>query len=365
MYFGFEIYSNDRRKTPPVADSSEVLPLTYALEAPANQVGRLIKRPNNVTETRSHRYIGDRYMGFRNYKNFRGQFFMKQDDRAVFDVKVSTDEHGRRCNNDDCLQPVKNCGQVLIFASSKIFGYGIKNNETLPAQLAGQFPNFSVYNYGVVAGNYFQMLVQAKSGELKKGLSDAPTSVIFFWEPDGFKRTYPSVGTPYILEQPCFEMNTQTQRLEYKGNFMSCKPFRSQLIWNLSLSDSFSKNFPDLDFTSYEQKVEEVRNIFNETKKELNEQFPSSVFVLAAIEHNESDENIKELAYIAEGLDIPVLNFNIKEAKLKFKSEGKQVEVDPYDRHPSAFIYQYLAEQMKTPLMPILKQINNNENCYQ
>jgi hypothetical protein len=367
MYFGYEIYTNElRNRTRPVPDSSEVLPLTNALQAPEKPEDQLLLRPDfNVLETRSHRYLRDRYMGFRNYKNFRGQMLMKAGDQVVYDVKISTDEHGRRCNNDDCKRPKKECGQMLVFASSKIFGYGVKNNETLPAQLAEQFPEFSVYNYGLVAGNYFHLLVPLKSGELKNSLDNLPTMALFFWEHDGFSRTYPKIGNPHILEQPCFVKNTETQAMEFKGNLMSCQPFKSQLIWYLSLSKTLQKYFPNIDFTSSSEKVEDVRNIFTEIKRELNRQFPKSIFVLGAIEHNENDHNIKELMHISETLDIPVISFNVKEAKLKFKAEGKQVDAEPYEKHPSAFLYQYIAEQMRPSITDIFKQVVSDENCFE
>lgn len=366
IYFGIEIYFNENQKHKPEAFKADTLPLTSAKQAPNPPDSRLLKRDGlNVYETRSHRYVGDQYMVFRNYKNYRGPFFMKEDDHFVFDVKLSTDEHGRRCNNDECKRIEKKCGQVLVFASSNVFGYGLNNNETIPARLEEKFPQFSVYNYGTIAGNYLHMLVQTKSGELKQSLPAKPTVVIFFWEHDGFARTYPTVGNTSLLSLACFKKNDETQRLEYRGNLMSCNPVKSKLMWNLAQSSFLFKRFSHLGFTSYEEKVSDLRDVFNEMKAELKEQFPSSLFVIGAIEHIETDENIKELNHIAQGLDIPVLTFNLKEAKAKFKAEGKQVEAEPYDRHPSAFLVQHLVNQIETPLAPLLKQVVSDESCYQ
>jgi len=60
---------------------------------------------------------------------------------------------GNRCNENgisNCLPPVGGNSEIWVFGGSTTFGYGVKNNETIPSYIQKKLENnFRVINFGV------------------------------------------------------------------------------------------------------------------------------------------------------------------------------------------------------------------------
>ena len=340
------------------------LPLTSPEQWPLTE-SRLIDRPDRpgVKETRDHRYLGAPYYVFRNYKLFNGFHRLTFEDKEIFKVPVVTDEFGRRCIDDKCTPQNSKCGQIGTFLSSKIFGYGVKSNESLAGQLKAELPEWNVYNYGILTGNYIQFLTLLKSGELKKHLGDLPMIFIFFWESDGFDRTIPTLSGTAVFERSCYQVDKTTGRYEYNGNLANCYPFRSWLTWYVSNINYFSEKFPNFAFFTHAEKVEDFVLSHREIQYEINRQFKNSRYILAAANYGTSDKVAEHLKELNTHLNFPLIEIDLTAYAEELKSKGIATNFEPYDHHPRAVMYKEAAKQLKEKLTPYLREIAADPHC--
>ena len=72
----------------------------------------------------------------------------KESPRAGSFVTVSSDNIRCNQNETDSCQIQHGKGTIWVFGGSTVFGYGVKNNETIPAHLSKLLPNYQVINMG-------------------------------------------------------------------------------------------------------------------------------------------------------------------------------------------------------------------------
>ena len=91
---------------------------------------------------------------------------------------VSVSSVNTRCNlngNDQC-EIANGKGVIWVFGGSTVFGYGVKNDETIPAYINKVFPDYTVVNMG--HGSYYSTLERILFNEkLSEGL--APEIAVF------------------------------------------------------------------------------------------------------------------------------------------------------------------------------------------
>lgn len=364
VYFAVEILT---KKHPPMpaAETPRPYELTEAIERPENARPQGVSTASGGTSSRDHRYVTAPFLAFRNYKNFHGRQTLIEDQRTIFDKALNTDDLGRRCLESTCAPQPTDCGQIAVYASSRIFGYGVDDAESLPAQIKKHFPKLAVYNYGVLSGGYKHLLLQLKSGELKKTLSQKPTLFLYFWEHDRFQRTVPSVGLPYVMQISCLTENPQTQRLDYAGNYITCHPFKSFLIWNLSLTHFFKTRFPNLGLDFESDSMNELLREQKEIEYEIQNQFPGSRYVIGAIRYNEDEHHLKDLTAFTERTGIESLGIDFTEKAKALKDAGQQVDFMPYDAHPAPAVLRAVANDLAPALKLKLQQLSIPPQCFE
>jgi hypothetical protein len=341
------------------------LPLTEPREWDPSSPPSMLDRADfpGLSESRDHRYTGDRYLIFRNYKNYRGHLKMIYNDKNVFSVPANTDEFGRRCNEPECEPQDTNCGQIGMFISSKIFGYGVSDNESVPARVKKEIPSWAVYNYGIFTGHYVQFFLLLKSGELKKHLGDKPTLFVFFWEADGFTRTIPTLESSAVFNRAHFSRNAETGRLEYDGNLAQYYPYRNYLTWLFSSMNFFVDKFGDFSFFSKKEKMAEFVEIQKEIKYEIERQFKGSKYILGTINYGEAALSKELLNEMNKELQFPVIEVDVTDYIKQQQEAGVVVNFLPYDNHPTPVIYEEVARRLKTVLAPHLNSISPSPQC--
>lgn len=117
--------------------------------------------------------------------------FVEFTERPRSNVFTSVSSLGNRCNKNNNLkcQPAKGGKkEIWLFGGSTTFGYGVKNNETISANIEKKLNNeYRVINFG--AGYYFSTQERILFNNLLLELS-APYAVIFIDGLNDFGREY-------------------------------------------------------------------------------------------------------------------------------------------------------------------------------
>jgi hypothetical protein len=123
----------------------------------------------------SEQGLGQRYYPFVEYleKPRKGKF-------------VNVSEQGARCNNPDQTSCIAKGGrgEIWVFGGSTTFGYGVKDNETIAANLGRLLPEYHIINFG--AGSYYSTIERIRFENLLAELPP-PKAAIFI---DGLNDFY-------------------------------------------------------------------------------------------------------------------------------------------------------------------------------
>jgi hypothetical protein len=112
--------------------------------------------------------------------------FVEYIERARTGRFVNVSNQGTRCHySDRSLCTAKGGkGEIWLFGGSTTFGYSVKDNETIAAYLAEQFPAYRVVNFG--AASYYSTLERIRFENLLTELSP-PKAAVFI---DGLNDFY-------------------------------------------------------------------------------------------------------------------------------------------------------------------------------
>lgn len=86
--------------------------------------------------------------------------FVEYKETSRYGEFVNVSKDGIRCNSsnlDGCdLDNIDNKNEIWVFGGSTTFGYGVKDDESIPAYIAKLNPNFRILNFG--AGSYYSSI---------------------------------------------------------------------------------------------------------------------------------------------------------------------------------------------------------------
>ena len=357
LYYQFSVENSVEPRRP--------IELTLPIERPKDEKPHIVNPFSNATATRDHRQLGAPFLFVRNYKNFHGRQNFIVDGKPIFDTEVNTDQNGRRCLDRSCKEQSTSCGQIALYSGSKIFGYGVSDEESLPAQIKKYFPKIAIFNYGVVGSSYVDLLTQLKSGELKATLnSDTPTLFVSFWEADRFFRMGPSLGFPGTIGKPCYTENAQTGRLDYDGNFVNCAPIKSFLVWTLSKLDFLRFHFSNFNFQSETGNQEHFIRDQKEIDYEIKRQFSKTIFLPAAVAYTVEKAHLGDIDAYSESTHEPSVKIDLTKQIQLLKENGIRVDYLPYDPHPTAPVIAALAQELQEPLKKVLVRLGLPNTCF-
>ncbi len=100
---------------------------------------------------------------------------------------VNVSELGVRCNfklQEDCNSLKGGGDEIWVFGGSTTFGYGVKDDETIPAYLAKILPEYRIFNFG--AASYYSTLERIRFENLLT-FYNKPKTIIFI---DGLNDFY-------------------------------------------------------------------------------------------------------------------------------------------------------------------------------
>lgn len=173
-------------------------------------------QPRRVRSSRFARW--DPVLGLRPRPDVQATMVKRKDGRIVFEATYTADQHGRRVT-----PPPKGDQQaakaLLCFGCSYTFGYGVNDDQTMPARVAAQTTAYQVYNYGLEAAGPQQMLVQLYMPGIAEEVTQKQALAVFTFLHVHISR---AVGTPRVLRelggrQPWFEWDDASQQLVRRG----------------------------------------------------------------------------------------------------------------------------------------------------
>ena len=104
----------------------------------------------------------------------------------AFRSVVTTDENGFRINTQTREAKTKHKPTIAVLGDSITFGYGVENNETLPARLEERMPDFHFLNTGVPG--YLLSQEVALYNSITRKMDPEAVMIVFFWNDlDGFE----------------------------------------------------------------------------------------------------------------------------------------------------------------------------------
>jgi len=97
----------------------------------------------------------------------------------AFRSTVTTDENGFRINTQKIEEDTREKPTIAVIGDSITFGYGVENNETLPARLEERMPNFHFINTGVPG--YLLSQEVALYNAITRKMDPEAVMLVFFW----------------------------------------------------------------------------------------------------------------------------------------------------------------------------------------
>ncbi len=140
--------------------------------------------------------------------------------QIIYDVNYSTDEYGNR------RLPLSLSGiddSILFLGCSQTFGEGLNDNQTLPYHFS-KISGLKSINTGMHGYGTHQALMLISDEELiKERLGKKKISHVIY----NASLSHISRAAGYApwdkFSGPCYEINQKLKKIEYRGNFKSCK----------------------------------------------------------------------------------------------------------------------------------------------
>jgi len=149
-------------------------------------------------------------------------------DEPVFDAHYTIDADGRRD------VPVADAGTVsrgalLVSGCSFAFGTGVEDDETLPAYLAGEVPDYRVYNYAFQGYGPQHVLAMIEDGRFARELEEDRAFLLYVFIPDHIRRV---IGSSKVVcgwihgdGYPYYDYDASGMVCRF-GSFASGRPWR-------------------------------------------------------------------------------------------------------------------------------------------
>ena len=142
--------------------------------------------------------FGLRITGLQTVKPRPPQVYQKHDNAVIsytlkpninekaFRSLVTTDANGLRINTQKPVAETVEKPNIAVLGDSITFGYGVENDETLPAQLEERMPEFHFINTGVPG--YLLSQEVALYNAAVRPMNPEAVMIVFFWNDlDGFE----------------------------------------------------------------------------------------------------------------------------------------------------------------------------------
>ncbi|HOE27620.1 MAG: hypothetical protein IT574_11635 [Candidatus Aureabacteria bacterium] len=246
------------------------------------------------------------------------------------------DEYGRRVSAD--THPPKADKFILFYGCSFTYGFGVQDNETLPAYVGSLTAEYQPYNYGFGGFGPFDVLAKIETADFEHEVKEKNGISVYLFINGHIERLAGSMGTTRWSEGSFtyYEKDVSGVMVR-KGTFESGRPWitraykilgRSRLLQRLRID--FPPRFTDAHGALLADTIEAMERGFKR-------HYPQGQFVMV-IYPNSSMARLF-LSKLAEK-NIKVLDYtNLFDPELQeYKIRG--------ERHPTALAYRTIARKL-------------------
>ena len=259
----------------------------------------------------------------------------------IYEVVYHVDSHGRR------ITPVpEHSGRtkhLIFFGCSFMYGEGLQENETLPAQLAARLLDYTPYNYGFHGHSPAEMLTKIRSGTLPPEVPEREGDLIYLFMDAHISRAIGSlqIVTSWGKNRPYYRLGPHDEVIR-QGDFSTGRPVLQWFYELLAKSRLVRALRIDLPPVTTERHLRLVARLIEESFTAYHHQFPNSRAYLVIYPGTRYGTTLgKTLA--AKG--ITVLDYSGL-----FPDQKPEYILAPEDRHPNARAWQVLSERLATDL---------------
>lgn len=310
--------------------------------------------------------IYDPFLGSKNRPGFEGIHYSRIDGKEIYSCEYHIDENGRRITPVDT--PEDRDQAALFFGCSLTFGYGVEQDETLPACFGRICKNYLPVNYAVGGYGPQHMWLQIQQPDFKKQVPRDKGVVIYGFIHHHLDRL---MGERTLVSKwgwrlPWLDI-TETE-VQYKGLMRdreAQKPFFIKGMKSLYTgcfvleamerfhSGRFILNRLNMLPYTEAEAVETLARLLADTKEKLTEILPGYKFVVFVYP---LFSGIQSLKYYMHHYDIPCFNYDLRYHELNMDIDFKDyLYTDGPDQqwgHPQAIVYadtaKWLAEDLSS-----------------
>ena len=208
---------------------------------------------------------------------YESRKYWKEDQRVIYDVTYTIDEHKRR------MTPFKDTSNTdkfaIFFGGSFTFGEGVEDNQTLPYYFGVFTEKYHPYNYGFHGHGPTEMLAKLETMDLPKEVSEKKGVLIYSFIDNHVKRTVGSMFfvTDWGWHKPYYYL-TSNDEIIRQGSFLTGRPLLTRLYRLLGKSKILRYFEVDFPLQIGQEQLRLVFRVIEESRMLFLKQFPGSQF---------------------------------------------------------------------------------------
>lgn len=267
---------------------------------------------------------------------------VKGSGKVLYSVEYHIDSAGRRVVP---FQPKQKANKHLIIVGcSFIFGDGLGDHETLPAQLQKILPRTKVYNMGVSGGSAAEAFEDFGRGRWVDIEPDSGAMIIMVSPEMHLKRFQPSFrGLAHWHPDGPYLIKDKNGKFEVKKSFIKSMPWLQSISGILHKSyilKWFQVDWPSVNDETYKNYVELLNQLSQKYKNRYGKN--NQVYVYFHPAHR----YVTPLKYYLDKTDIKYLDYSQTEPQDHLKTPAEI----PGEGHPSADFNQLMARVLANDL---------------
>ena len=302
---------------------------TTAAEAPS---------PEYVKSHIDVRYVSglaDPDLLFKLNANVTAPHIQKVNGEIIFETTTSYDKNGMRRTTGGLTHPSK-ARFAAFWGGSRLFGWGVRDDQTIPSFYQKYNPSRGVYNFGL-PGHSPQFFLKALKKKKLDELVEKEGTFYYEFDPGFEYRTVGGSQHIWVFRSTYYELDDQNNLVEYP-DYATPHPALDFIYKGIARSAIFQNLNLNLPFYLSDRACLQIATIFSESEKVIKEKYANTelkiVFFL-------TDQNTRLILSCLKrkGLKAMTLNRAIVPELLN-KSNFYP------DWHPKAILYELFAKKL-------------------
>jgi len=264
-------------------------------------------------------------------------------DSLIYEQQYKIDSFSRRTTPHDTtikdLPAGRQVNFIAVAGCSFAFGYGVKEDETLPYYLQQQMPGYEGYNYGVSGYGTQHLLVQARDKINTSEIKQQQGILVYFFIDNHLNRL---IGSRRIIKLwgenfPYFFLDDE-RKLQQHGTFKTGRKWKTlfyKTITNSAIVDILDLEIP---FSISDDDFKLAAAVIAESKKEFEKNFPGSKFIVLFCPGSKCSGELSAL--------LIKKNIDFVDYSLLFDINSPEYRSHYSDPHPNGEAYKEIAKNL-------------------